>query len=128
MSSVDDARASEAWRAVNPLLAGGRDAAAEMIESSLMRPRFLIDICERAISFAINRGHEAVLREDVQDAMEQHSLYLVSDFGYEIRDVSGVSEDIFYAFLGKGTILTEDEVVTILSSVDATFDIRGLSP
>ncbi|MCC6947080.1 MAG: hypothetical protein IT539_04860 [Bradyrhizobiaceae bacterium] len=89
-----------------------------MIESSLMRPRSLIELFERAISFAINRGHGSVSEEDVEAALKQQSLYLVSDFGYEVRDVSGVSEGIFYKFIGKGDVLTPEEVVEIIGSVD----------
>jgi hypothetical protein len=49
-----------------------------MIECSLRRPRFPIDLCERTLSFAINRGHAAVTEEDVEEGMRQISLYLVS--------------------------------------------------
>ena len=36
--------------------------------------------------------------ENVRAALEKHSIYLVSFFGYELRDVSGISDKIFYAF------------------------------
>ena len=72
-----DSRA-EAWQVANPTLDDGRTAVAHMIESSLMRPRFLIELCERAISFAVNRGHAGVMPEDVRAALEKHSIYLVS--------------------------------------------------
>jgi hypothetical protein len=85
-----------------------------MIESSLMRPRFLIELCEKAISFAINRRHANVTAVDVEDALKQQSLYLVSDFGYEIRDVAGLTEDIFYKFIGKGDVFTPDEIIGII--------------
>ena len=101
VTGVEPSEAPQAWEVMNPALEGGRTAISLMIESSLRRPRFLIDICERALSFAINRGHPVVTSEDVEDALKQMSLYLVSDFGYEIRDVSGTSENLFYAFLGK---------------------------
>jgi hypothetical protein len=112
----EDGAAAQAWNAVNPPLGSGT-AVRAMIASSLMRPRFLIDICEKAISFAINRAHSTVNVEDVEDALRQHSLYLVSDFGYEIRDVTGLSEKIFYKFLGYGSTLTPDEVHAAVSDV-----------
>jgi hypothetical protein len=115
VSGIDVKDAVTAWQVVNPVLPGGITAMSEMIEGSLRRPRFLIDLCERALSFAINRGHAAVRPEDVEDALKQMSLYLVSDFGYEIRDVSGMSENLFYAFLGKSDTLTVDEVSGALS-------------
>ena len=98
-----------------------------MIESSLMRPRFLIELCERAISFAINRGHQKVTVQDVEDGLEQQSLYLVSDFGYEMRDVAGISEDIFYRFIGRSETLTPEEIAIIVGgdgpAIDRTLDL-----
>ena len=118
VSNVDAARALDAWNAVNPVLKGGATAISRMIESSLMRPRFLIDLVEKAISFAVNRGHGAVDVDDVEAALRQQSLLLVSDFGYEIRDVAGLSEGIFYKFIGKGEMLTPAEVATIVGDTD----------
>jgi hypothetical protein len=113
ISGVDQSKATAAWQAVNPRLNGG-NAIRTMIESSLMRPRFLIELCEKAISFAINRRHASVTAVDVEDALKQQSLYLVSDFGYEIRDVAGLTEDIFYKFIGKGDVFTPEEIIGII--------------
>lgn len=46
--------------------------------------------------------------------MRQHSLYLINDFGYEIRDLSGLSEDILYGFIHVTDILTHEEVLQCL--------------
>jgi len=86
------------------------------LQYSLMRPRFLIDLCERSLSCAVNRGHLRVESDDVDYSLRQHSMYLVSEFGYEIRDVSGLTEDIFYHFIGKPALLSEDESRTIISA------------
>lgn len=42
------------------------------------------------------------------------SLYLVSDFAYEMRDVAGTPEDIFYLFIGASDVLTEEKLQAIL--------------
>jgi hypothetical protein len=55
ISNIDSSKHEEAWDALNPPLPKG-DAVSVMIESSLRRPRFLIDLCERTLSCAINRG------------------------------------------------------------------------
>jgi hypothetical protein len=115
ISAIDADSHEEAWRVANPILEDGRTAVAHMIESSLMRPRFLIELCERAISFAVNRGHVAVMPEDVRAAIEKHSIYLVSFFGYELRDVSGISDKIFYAFIGYPDRLDEKEIDAIIA-------------
>ena len=102
------------WRAFNTRMSDGRSAIEIMIQNCLMRPRFLIDLCENALSFAINRGHQTLTESDVSEALEQHSIYLVSYFGYELRDISGLSEEFFLKFLGHGEILTEQEVLAVV--------------
>lgn len=116
-TSVDESEEQHAWQALNPPMSGG-GAMQRMISASLMRPRFLIDICERALSFAINRGHEVVEENDVESAAEQMSLYLVSDFGYELRDIAGTPEDIFYLFIGASEKLNPSDLHLLLSQID----------
>lgn len=116
-TSVDESDEREAWQAFNSPMQGG-GAVQRLIAASLMRPRFLIDLCERTLSFAINRGHSTVEDSDVSSAVEQMSLYLVSDFGYEIRDVAGTPEDIFYLFIGAPSKLSKQDLEKILSQVN----------
>ena len=66
------------------------------------------------IAFAVNRGHAFVSEDDVDAALKQMSLYLVSDFGYEMRDVAGTSKDIFYSFIGKPERLSFHEVLEVM--------------
>jgi hypothetical protein len=49
---------------------------------------------------------------DVEHAIDQMSMYLVSDFAYEMRNVAGTPDDIFYAFIGTTGLLTHDEIVS----------------
>ena len=102
-----------AWSALNVPMQNS-DAVSLMIENSLRRPRFLIDMCERVITFAINRGHNKVTEKDVEEGLRQMSLYLVSDFGYEMRDVAGTAEDIFYLFMGATGYLTITDLKALL--------------
>ena len=115
MNNIDFERSSEAWAAFNQTFDETMDVVSRMIEGSLRRPRFLIDLCERTLSSAINRGHSVVTKDDVEEGMRQMSLYLVSDFGYEMRDVSGAPEDIFYLFIGAPELLTYTELCERLS-------------
>ncbi len=121
-TSVDEDEEEEAWAAINPPMPGG-DAIGRLISASLMRPRFLIDLCERTLSFAINRGHQKVEEQDVEDAIQQMSLYLVSDFGYEMRDVAGTPEDIFYLFIGASERLSGEDLAAILTAADIDLDL-----
>lgn len=115
ITSLNDEDADRAWTALNPQMASG-DAIENLIYASLMRPRFLIDLCERMLSFAVNRGHQTVEDSDVKDAIAQMSLYLVSDFGYEMRDIAGTPENIFYRFIGASERLTQDQLEDLISS------------
>ncbi len=110
VNGLDKAHHDDVWSAVNPEMSDGISAIDYMINSSLRRPRFLIDLMERTLSFAINRGHGFVTKEDVMEGARQMSLYLVSDFAYEMRDIAGTPEDIFYSFIGVPATLTNGEV------------------
>jgi hypothetical protein len=88
-----------------------QDSFEYFVDHCLMRPRFLINIIENAIANGINRGHEQVQEEDCTDAVRQHSLYLINDFGYEIRDVSGLPSEILYSLVGATKLLTRNEVI-----------------
>jgi len=124
INNLDSMHHEDAWTAINPPIAAGGDAVDLMIESSLRRPRFLIDLCERTLSFAINRGHGFVTEADVEEGLRQMSLYLVSDFGYEMRDVAGTPEDIFYSFIGTTNLLTDDDLQKILSEDKFGFGVN----
>ncbi|MFT2215650.1 P-loop ATPase, Sll1717 family [Rhizobium giardinii] len=98
---------NQLWNRFFPEVVQGQDSFEFMVDHCLMRPRFLINIIENAISNAVNRGHEKVGEEDCVDAVRQHSLYLVDDFGYEIRDVSGLSAELLYSLVGAEKIMTK---------------------
>ena len=123
-ASVGEAHAHEAWNAIDTKVDGAGSSVSQMIEYSLRRPRFLIELCERVISTAVNRGHVAVTTDDMDEALRQMSLYLVSDFGYEMRDVTGISEDILYTFIGQPEKLSHGAVVALLSDVVSSDEIE----
>jgi hypothetical protein len=80
ISAVPEGREDAAWNAINPMMDDKRTAVDVMIGASLMRPRFLIDLAEKALSIAVNRGHSMITADDVKTALQKHSLYLVTDF------------------------------------------------
>jgi hypothetical protein len=88
-----------------------RDSFEFFVDHCLMRPRFLIEIIEYAIATAINRGHEKVLEDDCIDAVREHSYSILSDFAYEIRDVSGASEKVMDSLVGTTSYITKGEVL-----------------
>lgn len=82
-----------------------------LLDHCLMRPRFLINVIEGSIANAVNRGNTKVQENDIVDAARQHSLTLIDDFGYEIRDVSGISYDVLYSLVGSTCLVTREELV-----------------
>ncbi|TGQ12336.1 MULTISPECIES: hypothetical protein [unclassified Mesorhizobium] len=99
------------WAQLFVPLVDDRSSLEYCIDHCLMRPRFLINIVESAIANGVNRGHVLVQADDFRDAVRQHSNYLISDFGYEIRDVSGFSADILYSLIGLPMHVTKDIVI-----------------
>jgi hypothetical protein len=77
---------------------------------------------ERTLSVAINRGHGFITVEDVREGARQMSLYLVSDFAYEMRDIAGTPEDIFYNFIGSSDLLTHKDVLSIIEPLSISID------
>lgn len=110
-SGIENSSFGELWSRYFIENVENQDSFEYFVDNCLMRPRFLINIIENAVANAINRGHEKVQEVDCVDAVRQHSLYLISDFGYEIRDVSGLPSDILYALVGASRILTKGEVM-----------------
>jgi nucleoside 2-deoxyribosyltransferase len=119
---IDEKDRKAAWELFDTQLHSGQRVIDRLIAHSLYRPRFLIDLCERTLSVAVNRGHHQVEEQDVEEGLRQMSLYLVSDFGYEMRDIAGTPEDIFYSFIDKSDLLTEGEILDILKRDDLKID------
>ena len=94
-------------------------------DHSLMRPRFLIALVESDRN-AINRGHETVEQDDCEDAVRQHSYAILNDFGYEIRDVSGVTETALYSLVGTTDVITRGEVLERFAKGGVTADPEKL--
>ncbi|MDP3855099.1 P-loop ATPase, Sll1717 family [Phenylobacterium sp.] len=89
----------------------GRESFEYFVDHCLMRPRFLINIIENSVANAVNRGNIKVEAGDCVDAVRQHANYLVDDFGYEIRDASGISADILYSLIGIEKEVSKSDVL-----------------
>ncbi len=103
-----------------------RESFDYFADHCLMRPRFLIAIIENAIANGINRMHEKVQEEDAVDAVRQHSHAVLNDFGYEIRDVSGVSEKVLLSLVGATRYITKGEVIERFQKAALSGDLEKL--
>lgn len=92
----------------------GEESSQYLIDRSLMRPRFLLNLINQCKSFAINLNHERVLEDDITKGLAAYSTDLLTDIGYEINDVESGSDDVLYAFIGSKSVVTKSEIFQIL--------------
>lgn len=98
----------------------GEESSQFLIDRSLMRPRFLLNLISQCKSFAINLNHEQIDSDDLEKGLAAYSADLLIDINYEIRDVSGHSDDLLYAFIGCNAVLKKTEIFTALKDFGAT--------
>lgn len=93
----------------------GEESSQYLIDRSLMRPRFLLNLINQCKSFAINLNHDRVYDEDIEKGLKAYSTDLLTDVGYEIQDVENNVDDVLYAFIGCKSSLDKSEILGILS-------------
>lgn len=108
----------------------GEETSQFLIDRSLMRPRFLLNLINQCKSFAINLNHERIEESDIEKGLAAYSADLLRDISYELVDVSGISEDVLYSFIGCKPVLTEVEAKDLLTdygideqSIDKIFNL-----
>ncbi|BFM09143.1 P-loop ATPase, Sll1717 family [Halioxenophilus aromaticivorans] len=101
----------------------GEESSQFLIDRSLMRPRFLLNLIGQCKSFAINLNHERILEDDIEKGLQAYSTDLLADVGYEIHDLENRVDDVLYAFIGCNPSLKKEEIMNILGEygVEAEF-------
>jgi len=101
----------------------GEESSQYLIDRSLMRPRFLLNLISQCKSFAINLNHDKIQAEDIDKGLTAYSTDLLADIGYEINDVDNRVDDILYAFIGSKSKINKNEIDSVLSAfgVDNSF-------
>lgn len=77
----------------------GEESSQYLIDRSLMRPRFLLDLINQCKSFAVNLNHSVIEDDDIKKGLEAYSSDLLADIHYEIDDISPGSGESLYAFI-----------------------------
>ncbi|NGM88502.1 hypothetical protein G5B35_14400 [Parapusillimonas sp. SGNA-6] len=89
----------------------GEETSQFLIDRSLMRPRFLLNLISHCKSFAINLNHEIIEGTDIEKGVGAYSADVLRDIGYELRDVSEDTDGVLYAFIASSSDLLETEVI-----------------
>jgi hypothetical protein len=105
------------WRKICDPIIDGEESSQYLIDRSLMRPRSLIELIGHCRGFAVNLGHDRILKEDVlpPKGLSAFSNDLVNELGLEIRDVFPEAEDVLYAFIGAPSRMDRQTLLSILA-------------
>lgn len=121
--SVDEIDFSYAWSLVFVSHYNGEETSQLLIDMSLMRPRFLLNLMNHCRSFAVNLNHEKIFEEDIGKGIALYSDDVLKDISYELRDVAPDLEDILYQFIGSSHRLSVAKVEQLIGSYcDMSFD------
>ncbi|HCH3750669.1 P-loop ATPase, Sll1717 family [Vibrio parahaemolyticus] len=93
----------------------GEESSQYLIERSLMRPRFLLNLISQCKGFAINLNHSKIEEADIEKGLEAYSADLLTDIGYEINDVQDGVDDILYAFIQSPSVMKKQEILDTLT-------------
>lgn len=94
----------------------GEDTSQFLIDRSLMRPRFLLNLINQCKSFAINLNHDRVETEDIEKGLVAYSTDLLRDIGYELVDISPASKDVLYSFIGSQAEINELDIKLLMKN------------
>jgi hypothetical protein len=116
----------ELWRQISYTHVGGEESSQYLIERCLMRPRALIELIGYCRSHAVNLGHEKIEPGDIEQGEEDFSVELLSNIGFELRDVFPTAKEVLYEFLESPINLTGREVLTTISRIVSEQEVRRL--
>ena len=74
-------------------LVDGEESSEYLIERSMMRPRFLLNLLSHCRGYAINLGHDKIQADDIRRGLDAFSTDLIYDIDLEIRDVLPFAEE-----------------------------------
>lgn len=102
--------AAEIWKQVFPGEVVGLTAREFVLRNTLPRPRDVIYLVKEAMAQAVNRGHSAVMPEDLLSAREQYSRYVFGSILAEDDPDRGRLEAVLFEFAGAGRVLSRLEI------------------
>ena len=107
---------STVWTSICTPIIDGEDTAQYLIDRCLMRPRSLLDLLGHCRGYAMNLGHDRIMKDDIIKACSAFSNDLLTEIDLEIRDVFPSAEHLLYAFIGSAQQLKRVELLRVLSA------------
>jgi len=104
------------WRTICVSLIDGEESAGYLIDRSMMRPRFLLNLISHCRGYAVNLGHETVEADDIRKGLSAFSTDLIFDIDLEIRDVLPFAEDVLYTFFAQNSVVDVSDVTALLEN------------
>ena len=114
----------EVWSRICVRYVDGEESFQYLIDRSLMRPRYLINLVSYCKSHAVNLRHSRIEVDDVERGLQSYSSDLVAEIGLEIRDVLPEAEDVLYCLVGVTRVIAGQELEKCLQA--GGFGDRGL--
>lgn len=92
----------------------GEESSSFLIDRSLMRPRFLLNLLNQCKSYAINLNHTTIHNDDIKKGLVAYSTDLLTDISYEMKDIAPHAGDILYAFIGCNSKINDEEARSLI--------------
>ena len=120
----------EIWNAVSVQGVRGRPTLDFLVESSLMRPRYLIRLFETARRRAITLGKNKIEEADYEAALDELGWQVLEDFDRELADVVPDVEELIFDVVQIGTTMSLNDLRRTISQrvvetpvVEAVIDV-----
>lgn len=114
-SSALDEKFTTMWTSICIPIIDGEESSQYLIDRCLMRPRSLLDLIGHCRGYAMNLGHERILKEDILKGCSAFSNDLLTELDLEIRDVFPAAENLLYAFIGSPSTISREVLIAKLS-------------
>jgi hypothetical protein len=112
------------WQQVAPSLVGIEDAFSYLLNRTLQRPRDLLIFLSEAVQVALDRGHDQITQEDIQQAERGYSETMLVNLLFEIEDTHPEVPEVVYGFQGAARSLSLEAVQGIVDASTAA-DVAG---
>lgn len=100
----------------------GEETFRYLVERSLMRPRFLLNLINECKGYAVNLGHEKIRSDDISKGLESYSTNLITDIEYELSDVLPGAPKVLYAFVAADKYLDTKMLHGLLTGAGVAAD------